>query len=73
MSPQNHTEKRITILEYKVSTNIMDSISNGYFKALLPFQWHNIDTLHERSHYQVDWDDIKTATKNLPHNSSDGR
>ena len=73
MSTQNHTKKRDTILRYKFSTNIMDSIRNGNFKTLLPFQWHKIDTLHERSHYQVDWDDIKTATKNLPHNSSDGR
>ena len=28
--------------------------------------WHKIDTLHEISHHQLDWDALKSATKKSP-------
>ena len=61
--PNSLDGKINTALGEKVSTNLKDSVDNNTSKKTLLDRCHKTDTLHERSHYRVDWNVIKTATK----------
>ena len=51
----------------KVSAKIQGGIKQSIFNTLLLTYWQKIDTLHNRSHQEVDWTALWLATKKSSH------